>query len=362
MIVVQGRAYPAAIRNAIVDLIPANLNEIIVASAYVTRGGCDLLLDAVYNAVGQAVFEEIPKTLLTSIDYGLTEPAALRLWSELPNSGIYVSGLDMLQRRTLMPQRAFHPKIYSFGCDDSETYNTLVGSANLTGRGLSVNSEVAYAQWGVPRIEVDSAFSAILSETTALSLGLLADYERLRRVVPPPPEIALEVEPLAPPRVAGGGSLPLFRLAIESGRVDPSVFSAMWVQGEALQGGSRNQLELPRGAHRFFGFNFDQYEFAHNAIIGMPLLWSGQRVWRDRPLTWHGNNRMERINLPTRNHGGFDYTNTVVMFRRVLDGSFELIVTPWDSELASSWVSASESRGTLFRLGMIATNRVVGLI
>jgi hypothetical protein len=60
--------------------------------------------------------------------------------------------------------------------------------------------------------------------------------------------------------------------------------------------------------------------------------------------------------------GGFDYADTAVMFRRLADGSFELIVTPWDSDLARSWRQASAQKQTLFRLGTIATNRIVGLL
>jgi hypothetical protein len=155
--------------------------------------------------------------------------------------------------------------------------------------------------------------------------------------------------------------LPLFRTAIESGAVNPADYTAMWVQGEGLQGGSGNQLELPRGGHRFFGFVFNNYDYPDNITIGQPVIRSGDQVWSDRRLTWHGNNRMERINLPTASQGGFDYGDTVVMFRRLTDGSFELIVTPWDSDLARAWYQASSRLQALFRLGTIATNRLVGL-
>lgn len=92
------------------------------------------------------------------------------------------------------------------------------------------------------------------------------------------------------------------------------------------------------------------------------MLRSGGRIWNDRLLTWHGDNRMERMNLSTAAQGGFDYADTAVMFRRLADGSFELIVTPWDSDLAHSWRQASAQRQTLFRLGTVATNRIVGLL
>lgn len=361
MIVVQNSQFPGAVRNAIVDLIPRDIARLDVASAYVTTSGCNLLFSAIRDQVGDAAFELMPKVLITSPDYGLTEPQALHLWAGLPNASVYLSGAEMLMRGSMTPHKAFHPKIYSFKRGQAPTCNTLVGSANLTGRGLSVNTEAAWAQWDVPAETVNAALSMTSSEAVLLDEALLTRYQLLRRAAPPPPSIAVELAPLPAPRIVAAEIAPL-RTAIESGALEPRNFNAMWVQGEALQGGSQNQLELPRGANRFFGFNFLRYDHPHNLTIGMPVLRSGQRFWRDRPLTWHGNNRMERINLPTANRGGFDYTNKAVMFRRLADDSFELIVVPWNSDLAHSWVEASRSRGTLFRLGAVATNRLVGLL
>jgi HKD family nuclease len=363
MIVVQNTRNPAAIRNAIADLIPNDAADMRLASAYMTRSGCNLLLDAAYDSVGRDAFLAIPKLILTSFDFGLTEPQALRIWQEMPNTTILVSGFErLLQQGTLAPIRAFHPKLYSFGWRNGWSCNALIGSANLTGRGFSVNTEVASAQWGVPRGEIDAAFATMSSDSTVLTDHLLGNYEAVRQYQRPPEGIAQEIEAVPQPPTAVDGTLPLFRQAIESGAVHPAMFSSMWLQGEALQGGSHNQLELPRGGHRFFGFHFNQYDYPHNLHIGIPILRSGQKTWNDRPLTWHGNNRMERINLPTLYQGGFSYVGTAVMFRRLVGGSFELIVTPWDSDLARSWRIASSERHTLFRLGSIATSRVVGLI
>ncbi|WP_080422468.1 phospholipase D family protein [Burkholderia ubonensis] len=360
MFIVQNPALPAAIRNAIVDLIAPDMTELRVASAYSTFSGSDLLLSAIADKVGGASLGMMPKTLVTSFDFGLTEPQALRAWLELPNTRIFVSGAQQLMQRSLIPQRAFHPKLYMFG-SASGGYNSLVGSANLTGRGLTVNIEAAWAQYGVPRADIDAVFALAQFETVELTGELLATYEALRRVQPPPAGFNSEVQPVEPPRLPPG-ELQQFRLAIECGQINPEHFNAMWVQGDALQGGSRNQLELPRGAHRFFGFNFGLYEYHSNLTIGHPIIRSGASIWGDRPLTWHGNNRMERMNLPTINQGGFDYTGTAIMFRRLYDGSFELIVTPWESDLARAWRQAAIQQNTLFRLGAALTNRTVGLL
>jgi len=361
MLIVQNATEPASMRNALVDMVAVGATDIRVASAYVTLGGANILLSAVADAVGPAAFAAMPKTLVTSFDFGFTEPQALQRWRALDNSMVLVSGAHKLAQGSLMPQRAFHPKLYVFGSNPG-TCSTLVGSANLTSRGFSVNTEAAWVQHGVPRAAVDAAFDKARFETTALTDDLLAAYVALRQVQPPPPEIEQEAQPVAAPPPVAGAALRLFRLAIANGEIDPANFSSMWVQGEKLQGGSGNQLELPRGAHRFFGFEFDQYDYPKKITIGEPVLRSGGRIWNDRLLTWHGDNRMERMNLPTAAQGGFDYADTAVMFRRLADGSFELIVTPWDSDLAHSWRQASAQRQTLFRLGTVATNRIVGLL
>ncbi|MCY4362493.1 MAG: phospholipase D family protein [Gammaproteobacteria bacterium] len=361
MLIIQNSTAPGNIRHAIVDLVGQNTTELRVASAYVTRSGSNILLDAVANSLGGEAFAAIPKLLITSFDFGFTEPQALRDWLDLDNASVLVAGTQRLEHGSLIPSRAFHPKMYAFGKND-DTFNLLIGSANLTGRGLSVNSEVAWTQQSVASGEVVSAFTRTGHETMALSNELLATYEATRQQRPQPGAVGPEAEPVEPPAPIIDGDLPLFRTVIETGAVNPGDHNAMWIQGEGLQGGSQNQLELPRGGHTFFGFHFNQYDYPHNLTIGHPPLRSAARVWNDRPLTWHGNNRMERLNLPTIAQGGFNYADSAVMFRRLPDGSFELIVTPWESDLARSWRQASAQSELLFRLGTIATNRIVGLI
>jgi len=362
MLIIQNSAVPANIRHALVDLAGNNTANLKIASAYVTRSGSRILLDAVAAALGQEAFAKIPKMLVTSFDFGLTDPLALHDWLQLENARVIVAGASMLNYGSLIPTRAFHPKMYAFGKTDT-TFNILVGSANLTGRGLSVNAESAWAQRDVPAQQVNEAFALTTRhETLELTPDLLAAYGALRQQQPPPPEIGPETKPVAPPGDVAAAQLPLFRDAIATDTLEPAAYKSMWIHGEGLQGGSRNQLELPRGAHTFFGFDFRQYHRRNNFTIGCPLLRSGARAWSDRRLTWHGNNRMERLNLPTRTQDGFDYSDTAVMFRRLPDGSFELIVMPWESDISRAWRQASAQKGLLFRLGTVVTNRIVGLI
>ena len=113
--------------------------------------------------------------------------------------------------------------------------------------------------------------------------------------------------------------------------------------------GSHSQLELPRGGNRFFGYQYTDYGSDH-VTIGYPLLTLRDLRWTDRPLTWHGNNRMERINLPTPAQGGFNYRDTAVLFRRQAEG-FEIEVFPWDDPGAVAWRAASAGLGLVFLVG-----------
>jgi HKD family nuclease len=355
----QSSEEPAEVRNAIVDILDAQTSDVRIASAYVTLGGSEILFQCLSEFLTQDRINEIPKTLITCLDFGITEPAALQHWGSLPNTTVRVAGADLLDIGSLLPRRAFHPKVYAFGLKSAHA-NILVGSANMTSRGFSINTEAVWIEKNVPLPSVDSLFSCAAVGTAPLTDDLLSAYKTLRRRRPPPPELKLETEPVPRPRTVSLGRLQTFREAVESGTLAPEKFREMWVQSEGMQGGSGNQLELPRRGHRFFGFVFNDYHFPDKKTIGVPTLRAGARVWTDRLVTWHGNNGMERFNLPTRSQGGFSYKNSAILFRRLENHSFELVVAPWDSDLARSWREASAQKNLLFRSG--GTSRLVGLI
>lgn len=359
MLIVQSPSNPTQMRNALADLASLGVLELHVACAYVSWSGSKILLDQVEGVIGENSFKAIPKRLVTSLDYGLTEPSALRKWSGLPNSEVFVAGAESLAAGTLAPKYAFHPKMYVLGREGGQA-GLLVGSANLTARGLSVNSEAGWRQDSIRLLDALQAFAQIAAGTSAVTDALIKQYEELRKKRPPPPILKGEIEPVPSPPAVNTSSLLEFQAAVESGALDPGAHEIMWVHAEKMQGGSGNQLELPRHANRFFGFGFDAYTKQDKVTIGVPILKSMGSAWNDRLLTWHGNNRMERINLPTEAKGGFSYVHQAVMFRRMPDGSFELVVTPWESDLARAWRKASELKGLLYRLGK--SGRLVGFL
>ena len=123
-------------------------------------------------------------------------------------------------------------------------------------------------------------------------------------------------------------------------------------------GGSGNQLELPRLAQRYFGFDFADYDDEHH-VIGDPTLFTSSGSWACR-LTWHGNNRMERINLPTPATSGLTYANHVVLFQRAGD-AFEVTVATPDSARAARWRDEAAASGTLYRFSA-GSRRQCGLL
>jgi HKD family nuclease len=361
VLIVQTQTSPAAIRNAVVDLMRPTTTQLWVASAYVTSAGTKILFDSLSQFLSPQAIENIPKTLITCFDYGLTQPKALREWKAMPNSVVRVAGKNLVEAGSLIPKRAFHPKVYAFGLPNNRA-NMLVGSANLTSRGFTINTEAAWNQSSVTQESLELAFKPIYEGTDDLTGPLLSAYVALRKAKPPPAALKSQTSSVPAPKAVIPGSLLSFRDAVENNGLQPENYEAFWIQAEQLQGGSGNQLELPRRAHRFFGFEFDNYDFPNKTTIGTPVLRAGSRSWTDRLLTWHGNNRMERINLPTNAQGGFTYENSAVMFRRLADGSFELIVSPWETDLARSWRQASMQKNLLFRVRPAADSRVVGLI
>jgi hypothetical protein len=150
-------------------------------------------------------------------------------------------------------------------------------------------------------------FSAVMSGTNPLTDDLLTRYKALRKHKPPPPQLKLETEGVPSPTVVSTASLSTFWDAV-NGELQPSQCREFWIQVDKLQGGSQNQLELPRGGHRFFGFNFSNYAYQKKITIAVPVICAGARIWTDRLLTWHGDSKMERMNLPTQSQGGLRAT------------------------------------------------------
>lgn len=344
-LVVQDELQPGVVLDALLSCASQNVDQLRIAVAYTSLGGLELLLPQWRQRIGDA-WNALPKVLITSIDYGLTEPEALRRWVQQPNAALQIANAELLALGHLRPARAFHPKLYLL--DHGAHQSCVIGSANLTRRAFTVNREIVAVARGIPEILPQAEWDRIAGATTPINDVLLQQYVALRGAHEPnqadDPPALVPVQP---------DDQPIFSEAVEAGQLDPAAFERFWVEaGSMSTGGSRNILEVPRYANRFFGLAFANYADAH-IVIGQPVLTFGPQQWIDRQLTWHGApgmNKMERLTLPTAAQGGPPYANTAVLFRRHAAG-FELEVADWDSGIAVAWRNASAQAGHLYRLG-----------
>ena len=134
MLIVQNRTNPAAVRHAIVDALRSETARLLITSAYVSLGGSNIFRACCSQRISGAQFAFLPKAIVTSFDFGITEPGAIRLWRETPNTEVRVAGADRLRAGSLIPERAFHPKMYLFLTPAARAAG-VIGSANLTSRG-----------------------------------------------------------------------------------------------------------------------------------------------------------------------------------------------------------------------------------
>jgi hypothetical protein len=354
--IVQNENSPATMQSALFDLMRGGVESMRVCCAYMSASGAQTLYDGLVRAAPLGGVGRVQKTIVTSLDFGLTDPEALQFWLDR-DSRVLVAGSAMIDEGRLIPRAAFHPKFYLFGRPGGSV-GSLVGSANLTNRGLTINAEVGWLEMelGAPQ-DAEAAWAGATAATSILTDELLARYAALRTRAAAPLEGRGELEPVPAPQI---GRPQQYRPFADAD-IDPGAYTQMWIQSRGMQGGAGTQLELPRGSHRFFGADYGRYNFERVARIAAPVLVSGRQTWRGRPLTWHGDNAMERINLPSASMGGFRYENSLILFRRIAANTFELRVHPWASDSSRAFMEASRRARLVFRVGH-NSNRIAGFV
>src|SRR2546428_1513619 len=76
--------------------------------AYVTEQGAKLLIDALQETMSG--WKRAQKRWLVSLDYGRSEPEALKVLSTLSSSKVFAPYADKVLARRLRPFICFHPK------------------------------------------------------------------------------------------------------------------------------------------------------------------------------------------------------------------------------------------------------------
>jgi hypothetical protein len=275
--------------------------------AYATQSGAALF----HLELGGGFWAATPSRWLFGIDYGRTQPQALRWLCLQPNVDIRIhDGMYVAGQRGFVPRRDFHAKMAMLLNQEHQLSGMVVGSGNFSSNGLrkSVEAGASVLTHGV------AEFDAMLRPTLAAAdhlwdqatpVGDILDaYEErwsasfFRRVAENQPNGA-----------ADHGAIPVFW--IEAGYVTKN-------RGPDRPG---NQIDLPRGMSKYFGFN-PPADLPVNSLIGQVVFETPTSALVAKNLRL-GNNMMEKITLPIPETHGFDiYDGKILVFQRAEEGRF----------------------------------------
>lgn len=269
--------------------------------AYATQSGAALF----EMELSDDFWAATPTRWVFGIDYGRTQPQALRLLCSRPNVNIRIhDGPFVVDQPGFVPRRDFHAKMAMLTNLVDQQSGIVVGSGNFSSNGLrkSVEAGASVLAHGID--EIDAVIGPILAAANLLwekatpVADILDIYEERwsasfsRRIA----------ENLVDDEV-NYGATPVFW--IEAGYVTKN-------RGPHRPG---NQIDFPRGMSRYFGFN-PPADLPPNSIIGQVSFETpnGAPVVNNLRL---GNNMMEKISLPIPETHGFDiYDGKILVFQR----------------------------------------------
>jgi HKD family nuclease len=339
---------PVTGRTDVVISVLANTSKSLVydrldaAVAYATARGVDLLDSRLTSGRWQSAV----KRWLVSIDFGITEPAALDRLAMLPNSEVRIpNGKAIISGGSwLYPPSTFHTKGYIFRSSTaSSPLGLIIGSANLTVSALAVGAEA---------ITVQKWDGLLSSSETALLMAqqdLLAWFEEQWIVADPSLEVLPTYRQLYTPRRGGVARRDDRTLAAKAytgigsevaGRVATqlSLAKALWFETDQLYhnrgvGQPGNQLDTPRGTRVFFGFS--GLAVPTNTVLGEVEMHVPGHLPVIRTVRY-GNNQMDKVNLPVPGSDGPpSYDHSFLLFERqgsTADGRLRFRLQVLDTE------------------------------
>lgn len=325
-------------------------DRIRVAVAYATESGCKEFILELRDA-GIDV-EALHKEWLVSVDFGITDPEALRFLRDMNNSSIRVPNGTETLVRNLKPKRCFHPKTYWFQDGERssvEALGILTGSANLTFSGLHHGTEHASSSLWIPPFEtseqsmLDATLDTLDWWTDCWNVAnqidddsFVSEYEQIR-----PAGTKTEDDE----EVASQFTDSENRVVDPRSGVGWALARCFWIQTYKLaenlgKGKPGNQVDCRRGTRVYFGFSAT--DVPKNTVLGkIPVRYTGKELVH--LAIRFGNNGMDKLNLPIPGTDGPPtYDNKWLHFKRQ-DGYFELIAS--DGEHVDDWREKSEEQG-----------------
>lgn len=294
-------------------------NEFLGLYAYATQSGA-VLFDL---ELSQDFWEATPSKWVFGIDYGRTQPQALRLIASKTNAEVRIyDGAWVVSQSGFIPRRDFHAKIAILKNQENNFSGMVVGSGNFSSNGLRKSIEAGASICSKDGEECNLALQPTL---------LLAN--RIWEQATPVNEILDAYEE----RWSAS-----FSRSVENGQLggylDYTEIKMFWIEAGYVtknRGSNRpgNQIDFPKGMSRYFGFNPPE-KLAAKAVIGKITFETpvGEHVSNNLRL---GNNMMEKISLPIPERHGFDiYDGKILVFERAFDRFFMRALEADDFETA----------------------------
>lgn len=275
--------------------------------AYATQSG----VVAFDIALGSAFWDEVPSRWLFGIDYGRTQPQALKYILEKPNAEVRIyDGTWVVDSDGFLPRHDFHMKTSFLINKSAPRFGMVGGSGNFSSNGLRRATECGTTFCTNEKAEFKKTFHSAFRAAETLWLGatpaedIVDAYEQRWKS-----SDIMEVEEL-------DDQAPIYD------EVEAFWIEAGYVTRNRGVDKPGNQIDMPRGMNRYFGFNAPE-DLAVNSIIGNVTFEPpfGGIVSNNLRL---GNNKMEKISLPIPETHGFDmYDGKVLVFSRK-DGRFQM--------------------------------------
>lgn len=279
--------------------------EFFGAYAYATQSGVasfDLEL-------GVDFFGSTQSKWLFGIDYGRTQPKALRTMCAKKNADVrIVDGAWVVDQKGFIPRRDYHSKLALLLNQDSNLFGMVVGSGNFSSNGLRKSIEAGASIF----IQDKKKYKEIIRPSVKVANSL---WENATPVA--------DILDIYEEKWSSSFSRNASKNNESAGNELGDVF---WIEAGYVtknRGKHRpgNQIDFPKGATaRYFGFN-PPSDLPPNSVIGKVTFETpvGAPVSNDLRL---GNNMMEKISLPIPETHGFDiYDGKVLVFQRS-SGSF----------------------------------------
>jgi hypothetical protein len=299
--------------------------ELLFCFAYASFSGCAEF----QRRFGDGFWQNNHTSWLFGIDYGRTAPSALKFISAKPNVTVKIAnGTTVAAAPGFVPQCDFHMKACFAWNRTAHKYGVMLGSGNFSRNGLSEST--ACGTLLVAKNEQE--FTQVLEQAFNDAKNLWNDGDNLADILEPyqerwsqtifhVPQIELQSEEPEEAEAESGSEA-----APEIIAPNEANYRYFWIDAGYVtrnRGPDRpgNQIDLPRGAHRFFGLQALPNQQRNTPIGDITFVVPAGTVVRALRL---GNNLMEKITLPIPEEHGFGaYDGTLIEFERV-EGVFKI--------------------------------------